>query len=96
MFEKIVTRIHGVKSVQIWSFFWSIFSHIRTEYGEILRISPYSFQMRENTDQKKVSIWTIFTQWLCVQIIPIGDITNGNQNCNKIKNSEQLVFTIFR
>ena len=32
--------------------FWSAFSHIRTEYGEILRISPYSVQMRENADQK--------------------------------------------
>ena len=33
-------------------FFWSAFSRIRTEYGEILRISSYSFRMRENTDQK--------------------------------------------
>ena len=31
--------------------FWSAFSRIRTEYGEILRISPYSVQMRENPDQ---------------------------------------------
>ena len=31
--------------------FWSIVSHNLTEYGEILRISPYSDQMRENTDQ---------------------------------------------
>ena len=31
--------------------FWSVFSHIQTEYEEILRISPYSVQMRENTDQ---------------------------------------------
>ena len=38
---------------QIRSFLWSIFSHIRTEYSKILRISPYSVQMRENTDQKK-------------------------------------------
>ena len=30
-------------------FFWSVFSQIRTEYGEILR---YSVRMRENTDQK--------------------------------------------
>ena len=28
------------------------FPHIRTEYGEILRISPYSVRMRQNTDQK--------------------------------------------
>ena len=32
--------------------FWSVFSRIRTEYGEILRTSPYLVQMRENTDQK--------------------------------------------
>ena len=33
-------------------FFWSVFSRIRTEYGEILRIFPYSVQMWENTDEK--------------------------------------------
>ena len=27
------------------------FSHIRTEYGEIRSISPYSVRMRENVDQ---------------------------------------------
>ena len=32
--------------------FWSAFSRIRTEHGEILRISPYSVRKRENTDQK--------------------------------------------
>ena len=31
--------------------FWSAFSCIRIEHGEILRISPYSVQMRENADQ---------------------------------------------
>ena len=31
--------------------FWSVFSYIRTKYGEILIISPYSIQMRENADQ---------------------------------------------
>ena len=31
--------------------FWSAFSRIRTEYGEIQSISPHSFQMRENADQ---------------------------------------------
>ena len=31
--------------------FWSVFSRIRTEYGEILRISPYSVRMWGNTDQ---------------------------------------------
>ena len=27
-------------------FLWSLFSDIRTEYGEILHISPYSVRMR--------------------------------------------------
>ena len=31
--------------------FWSVFYGIRTECEEILRISPYSVQMRENADQ---------------------------------------------
>ena len=43
---------HCVKSVQIRNFFYSVFSRIWTEYGEVLRISPYSVRMRENTDQK--------------------------------------------
>ena len=31
--------------------FRSAFSRIRTEYGEILQISPHSVVMQENTDQ---------------------------------------------
>ena len=31
--------------------FWSAFSRIRTEYEEILRISPYLVRMRENADK---------------------------------------------
>ena len=42
-------------------FFWSVFSRIRTEYGEIIRISPYSVRMQINTDKKKLRIWTLFT-----------------------------------
>ena len=52
-----------VKSVQIRSNFWSVFSCIQTEYGKILRISPYSVRMRENKDHKLLRIWTLFTQW---------------------------------
>ena len=50
-------------------FFWSLFSHIRTEYGELLSISPYSVRMRENTDQKNFCIWTLFTQCSTVHIL---------------------------
>ena len=52
---------HCVKSVRIRSFLSSVFSCVQTEYGEILRISV---RMRENTDQKKLRMWTLFTQWL--------------------------------
>ena len=33
-------------------FIWSVFSRIWTKYGEILRISPCSVQMREKIDQR--------------------------------------------
>ena len=54
---------HCVKSVKIRSFFCSVFSRIQTEYGEVRSISPYSVRLRENTDQKKLHTWTLFTQW---------------------------------
>ena len=54
-----------VKSVQIPSFFWSVFSCIRTEYKDLLCKSLYSLRTQENTEQNKLCIWTIFTQWTC-------------------------------
>ena len=42
-----------MKSVQVWNFFWSVFSRIWTEYREILRIAQYSVQMQENTNAGK-------------------------------------------
>ena len=57
-----------MKSVQIRSFFCSVFPRIRTEYGEIRSISLYSVRMWENTDQKKLRIWTHFTQSFITKI----------------------------
>ena len=45
-----------MKGVQIRSFFLSVFSCIRNEYRDLLRI-------QDDTDQKKLHIWTLFTQW---------------------------------
>ena len=42
------SKSHCVKSVQIGSFFWSIFSCTWAEYGDY-------------TDQKNLGIWTLFT-----------------------------------
>ena len=35
---------HCTKSVQIRSYFWFVFSRIRTEYGEILRTIKMQYQ----------------------------------------------------
>ena len=73
---------HCVKSVQIRSLFWSVFPCIRTEYEDLLSKSRYSVQMRENTDQKKLRVWTLFTQWNdsknpSTKICAFGKITSG-------------------
>ena len=43
-------NLHCVKSV-FSELFWSAFSRIRTEYGKMQGISPYSVWMQENADQ---------------------------------------------
>ena len=43
-------------------FFLVRISCIRTEYGDLLRKSPYSVRIQENEDQKKLRIWALFTQ----------------------------------
>ena len=54
---------HCAKGVHIQSFFWSAFSRICSEYGDLLSKSLYSVQIRENAVLKKFGIWTLFTQW---------------------------------
>ena len=51
-----------MKSVQIRSYFWSVFSCIRTEYRDLRNKFPCSVRMQKNTDQKKLRIWKLFTQ----------------------------------
>ena len=58
-----------MKSVQIRSYFWSVFFCIRTKFGDILRISPYSVRIQENTDQKQLRSWTLFTQCYALHFI---------------------------
>ena len=41
-------------------FFWYIFSRIRTEYRDILRISPYSVQTLKNTVQRTPNTGTFY------------------------------------
>ena len=51
---------HYVKSLQIRSFLVRIFLYL--SWIRIQSISPYSVRMRENTDEKKLRIWTLFRQ----------------------------------
>ena len=48
LLKKIVTPR---KKCPYSELFWSVFSRIQTEYGEIRSIFPYSVRMRKNTDQ---------------------------------------------
>ena len=59
------TNLHCVKSVQIQSYFWSVFSRIRTEYGEILRISPYSVQMPGEYGKIRTRNNSVFGHFSC-------------------------------
>ena len=57
---------HYVKSLQIWSFLWSVFPCIRTKYGQLLRKFPYSVRIHSEywiIGNRKKSIFG-FTQWL--------------------------------
>ena len=53
-------KYHCVKSILMRSFFWSVFSCLWTEYGDLLCKPPYLFQIRENTDQKNSPYSDIF------------------------------------
>ena len=61
LFKNCTRNLHCVKSVQIWSFFWSVFSCIRTEYGDLRSKSPYSVQIQENFGPEKTSLFGHFS-----------------------------------
>ena len=41
--------------------FWSVFSRIRIQHGDLQSKSLYSVRMRENEDQKNSELGTLFT-----------------------------------
>ena len=49
-------------------FFWSLFFHIRSEYGKMFHISPYSVRIRENTDQKNSEYGPFYAVWAATQM----------------------------
>ena len=91
------SNLYYVKNVQIWNFLWSVFSCIRSKCGDLLRKSPYSVRIQENTDQKKLRIWTPFTQcyfsysWKfpCLYFY----INIAIENLSKIKSRVNYIYT---
>ena len=54
-----------ITSIQVTITAWKI-----TKYGVFLvRIFLYSYWIQENTDQKKLHIWTLFTHWNLAPIV---------------------------
>ena len=49
--RNLLNRFTLRKKCPYLELFWSVFSRIRTEYGEILRTSPYLVRILENADQ---------------------------------------------
>ena len=47
----LILRIHWVKRVQIWSFFWSVFSCIQSEYRKIWTIKNSVFGQVSRSDK---------------------------------------------
>ena len=58
---------HCMGSVQVWSFMWSIFSRIQTEYGNLLSKYPCLLERGWQYRSEKLRIWTLFTQ----RILPL-------------------------
>ena len=54
----------------VFDLFWKYPLRARCSNTEffLVRIFPYSDWMRENTGQKKLRIWTLFTQWLYCEL----------------------------
>ena len=58
---KFTTALHE-KCPNTEVFSWSVFSWIQTEYGDLRSKPTYSVRIQENTDQKNLRIWILFTQ----------------------------------
>ena len=96
--KTLVLSHHCVKSVQIPSYFWSVFSRIRTEYGEIRSISLYLVQMREMADQNN-SEYRHFSRIVRSVIIPpmaksVNCLTKVDQLLSTFVASKEIHFSM--
>ena len=68
-FSNASIKSHCMKSVQVRSFFWYVFSCIQAEYGDLLYKYPHLVRIKENINQKNLRIWTLFTQWVITLLL---------------------------
>ena len=81
IYRKTLKICDYVKSVRIQSFFWTVFSSTRTQYGYLLSKSPYRVRIRENTNQRKLctgrfsrNLWNQFVSTENTDQKPIGNL----------------------
>ena len=69
-FREASTRLSLREKCPYSELFWSIFSPIPTKYGDILRISPYSVRMRENTNNFEYGYFFsfCFNRWYQINV----------------------------
>ena len=86
-FDSDVLKCKQFKASNIFhcraEFSWSVFSCIRTEYGEILRI-PYLSVFSPNVEKcgpRKLRIRTLFTQWSLLKNVEIYCCNDLILNC---------------
>ena len=72
---------------QYLEFFWSLFSRIRSEYGDIRCISPYSVQIRGNMDQKN-SEYDHFSR----NVMAPNQFLYQKSHCHETLNSCEILF----
>ena len=89
--KKFVETLHCVKSVRIRSCSGSVFSRIRTEFGEIRSISPYSVWMWENTDQNN-SDYGYFSRSVCQRWVKGGALQLAGANWRPYQTSLMELF----
>ena len=76
--------------------FWSAFPHIQIEYGEILRISPYSARMLENADQITPNTNTFYAVFTVTEKYHLFKVNNRNtRNTGIVLMSLLLTLGIF-
>ena len=68
-FTKIKDLMGLRKTCPLWELFCSAFSHIRTEYGKIRSIHPYSVRIWENADQTNSKYYKAVWKYIYLRYI---------------------------